>query len=137
MFSYSNNKTTQIFNINIFSFIFFITSLSATRKFYLISVFSFSIASWYCWKHGTTMNIWYFSRLFGKALLLPMQRLVWHSGQWYLVFLLRMRPLPSVVFQQKLQESAGPSRALTNIQNYFLKFNVRFCKQKEHTLVWD
>ena len=41
----------------------------------------------------------------------PMQRLVWHSGQWYLVFLRRILPLPSVVFQQKLQERAGPSLA--------------------------
>ena len=42
---------------------------------------------------------------------IPMQRLVWHSGQWYLVFLLRILPLPSVVFQQKLQDRAGPSLA--------------------------
>jgi len=41
-----------------------------------------------------------------------MHRLVWHSGQWYFVFLLKILPLPSVVFQQKLQERAGPSLAL-------------------------
>ena len=55
-----------------------------------------------------------FQILTAKILLLPMQRLVWHSGQWYLVFLLRIRPLPSVVFQQKLQERAGPSLAWEN-----------------------
>lgn len=48
--------------------------------------------SWYSWKHGT------------------MHRLVWHSGQWYLVFRLRMRPWASIVFQQKLQPNAGPGR---------------------------
>lgn len=48
--------------------------------------------SWYSWKHGT------------------MHRLVWHSGQWYLVFRLSMRPWASIVFQQKLQPNAGPGR---------------------------
>ena len=36
-----------------------------------------------------------------------------------------MRPLPSVVFQQKLQERAGPSRAWRNINLNSLKVNLR------------
>lgn len=53
---------------------------------------SASCRSWYCWKQGT------------------IHRLVWHSGQWYLVFRRRIRPWASTVFQQKLQPSAGPCR---------------------------
>lgn len=48
--------------------------------------------SWYSWKHGT------------------IHRLVWHSGQWYLVLRRKIRPWSSIVFQQKLQPSAGPGR---------------------------
>lgn len=48
--------------------------------------------SWYSWKHGT------------------IQRFVWHSGQWYLVLRRKIRPWSSMVFQQKLQPSAGPAR---------------------------
>lgn len=48
--------------------------------------------SWYSWKHGT------------------IHRLVWHSGQWYLVLRRNIRPCASIVFQQKLQPSAGPGR---------------------------
>lgn len=48
--------------------------------------------SWYSWKQGT------------------MHKFVWHSGQWYLVFLRKIRPCVSIVFQQKLQPSAGPGR---------------------------
>jgi len=51
-----------------------------------------SCRSWYSWKHGT------------------MHRLVWHSGQWYLVLRRKIRPWPSIVFQQKLQPNAGPGR---------------------------
>jgi len=51
-----------------------------------------SCLSWYSWKHGT------------------MQRLVWHSGQWYLVLRRKIRPWLSIVFQQKLQPNAGPGR---------------------------
>lgn len=51
-----------------------------------------SCLSWYSWKHGT------------------MQRLVWHSGQWYFVLRRKIRPWPSIVFQQKLQPNAGPGR---------------------------
>lgn len=54
--------------------------------------FSADWRSWYSWKHGT------------------MHRFVWHSGQWYLVLRRRIRPWASIVFQQKLQPSAGPSR---------------------------
>lgn len=50
--------------------------------------------SWYSWKHGT------------------MHRFVWHSGQWYFVFRRRIRPWASIVFQQKLQPSAGPGRSV-------------------------
>lgn len=39
-----------------------------------------------------------------------MHKLVLHSGQWYLVFLRSVRPWLSMVFQQKLQPKAGPSR---------------------------
>lgn len=46
--------------------------------------------SWYSWKHGT------------------MQRLVWHSGQWYFVLRRKILPCASIVFQQKLQPRAGP-----------------------------
>lgn len=48
--------------------------------------------SWYSWKQGT------------------MHRLVWHSGQWYLVLRRKIRPWSSMVFQQKLQPRAGPVR---------------------------
>lgn len=48
--------------------------------------------SWYSWKHGT------------------IHKLVWHSGQWYFVLRRNMRPCASIVFQQKLQPSAGPGR---------------------------
>lgn len=49
---------------------------------------------WYklTWKHGT------------------IHRFVWHSGQWYFVFLRKIRPCASIVFQQKLQPRAGPGR---------------------------
>lgn len=53
---------------------------------------SFACLSWYSWKQGT------------------MQRLVWHSGQWYLVLRRSIRPWASIVFQQKLHPNAGPGR---------------------------
>lgn len=46
--------------------------------------------SWYSWKQGT------------------IHKFVWHSGQWYFVFLLNILPCASTVFQQKLQPNAGP-----------------------------
>ena len=56
---------------------------------------------------------------------LPMQRLVWHSGQWYFVFLRKILPLPSVVFQQKLQERAGPSLAyLLCYKHWFISVSM-------------
>ena len=39
------------------------------------------------------------------------------TGQWYFVFRRRMRPLESVVFQQKLHPSAGPSLAFGQCPN--------------------
>lgn len=48
--------------------------------------------SWNSWKQGT------------------MHKLIWHSGQWYFVFLLNIRPCVSIVFQQWLHPSAGPGR---------------------------
>ena len=39
------------------------------------------------------------------------------TGQWYFVFRRRMRPLASVVFQQKLHPSAGPSLAFGQCPN--------------------
>lgn len=48
--------------------------------------------SWYSWKHGT------------------MHKFVWHSGQWYFVLRRKILPCASIVFQQKLQPSAGPGR---------------------------
>lgn len=39
-----------------------------------------------------------------------MHKLVWHSGQWYFVLRLKIRPCVSIVFQQKLQPNAGPGR---------------------------
>lgn len=50
--------------------------------------------SWYSWKHGT------------------MHKFVWHSGQWYFVLRRKIRPWASIVFQQKLQPSAGPGRSV-------------------------
>ena len=40
------------------------------------------------------------------------------TGQWYLVFRRRIRPLESVVFQQKLHPSAGPSLAFGQCPNW-------------------
>lgn len=39
-----------------------------------------------------------------------MHRFMWHSGQWYLVLRLKIRPQLSTLFQQKLQPRAGPGR---------------------------
>lgn len=41
-----------------------------------------------------------------------MHKFVWHSGQWYFVLRRRILPCASIVFQQKLQPSAGPGRSV-------------------------
>ena len=40
-----------------------------------------------------------------------MHKFAWQSGQWYFVFLLKIRPWLSFVFQQYLQPSAAPVRS--------------------------
>ena len=104
--------------------------------------FSFSIASWYCWKHGTAKNMTVsitkpICQLINKRAfpyqLLPLwityaqvslalwtmvlcfppeeKQFSWDITKNYFGTHLKILPLPSVVFQQKLQERAGPSLA--------------------------